>query len=227
LTDLGHIAFESLSDDCLSGRPGERGLTHQHLVEHRAQAVDIRAAVEIAIPCRLLRAHVGRGPDAHASLGELIPAFAQGAGDAEVGHQGAAVLCQEQVFGLDVTVHDTVLVGILQGSRGIGGYSEGIVHRELRFTPEPVAQRLALDVRHGEPQLANGFARVEHGQDVGVLEPCGGLDLASEAVRAERLSQLGVEDLESDRPLVSEVVGQEHRGHAAAPELALEAVAIY
>ena len=39
-------------------------------------------------------------------------------------------------------------------------------------------------------------------------------------------AELRVEDLEGDRPVVLEVVGQVHRGHPAAAELALERVAV-
>ena len=38
--------------------------------------------------------------------------------------------------------------------------------------------------------------------------------------------QLGMQHLERDRAVVPEVLGQEDRGHAAAPELALEPVAL-
>ena len=59
-----------------------------------------------------------------------------------------------------------------------------------------------------------------------MLQPGGELDLALEALGAERGGQLGVEHLERDRPVVAEVVGEVDRGHAAAPELALDAVAV-
>ena len=85
---------------------------------------------------------------------------------------------------------------------------------------------LALDEGHGEPELPGGLAGVVDREDVRVLQAGGGLDLALEAVGAERLGQLGMEHLERDRPLVPEVVGQKDRGHAPAPEFALEAVAI-
>ena len=58
-----------------------------------------------------------------------------------------------------------------------------------------------------------------------MLEPGGEPDLALEALGAERGGQLGVEHLERDRAVVLEVLGQVDRGHAAAPELALERVA--
>ena len=52
------------------------------------------------------------------------------------------------------------------------------------------------------------------------------MDLAQEALGAERGGELGAEHLEGDLAVVLEVVGQVDRGHAAAPELALEHVAV-
>ncbi len=52
------------------------------------------------------------------------------------------------------------------------------------------------------------------------------LDLAKEALGAERAGELGVEDLEGHRPVVAEVLGEVDGGHAAAPELAVEPVAV-
>ena len=51
-------------------------------------------------------------------------------------------------------------------------------------------------------------------------------DFPLEALGAERGSKLGMEHLERDRAVVPEILGQEHRGHATAPKLALEPVAI-
>ena len=70
------------------------------------------------------------------------------------------------------------------------------------------------------------LARVVDGEDVGVLQPGGELDLALEPLGAERGGELGEEHLEGDRAVVPEVLGQVDRGHAAAAELALEPVAV-
>ena len=59
-----------------------------------------------------------------------------------------------------------------------------------------------------------------------MLEPGGELDLAEEALGAERGGELGMEHLERDRAVVPEVLGQVDGGHAAAAELALDAVAV-
>jgi hypothetical protein len=59
-----------------------------------------------------------------------------------------------------------------------------------------------------------------------MLQPRGELDLSKEALGPERHCQFGVQDLERDRPVVLQVLGEEHRGHAAAPELALKRIAV-
>ena len=60
---------------------------------------------------------------------------------------------------------------------------------------------------------------------MGVLEPGGEPDLPLEALRAERGRQLGMEHLERHRAVVLQVLRQEHGGHPAPAQLALEQVA--
>ena len=119
-----------------------------------------------------------------------------------------------------------MLVGVVQRAGRFPPDLEGHVHRELPLAADPVAEALALDEGHGEPQPAGGLARVQHGEDVRVLQPGGEADLALEALRPQRGGQLGVEHLERHRPVVPEVVGEVDDGHAPAAELALDRVAI-
>jgi len=59
-----------------------------------------------------------------------------------------------------------------------------------------------------------------------VLQPGAEPDLAEEPVGAQHLSQVGMEDFEGYRPIMLEVVRQENRGHTAAPQLAVDPVAV-
>ena len=70
--------------------------------------------------------------------------------------------------------------------------------RQLAAPGQPVAERLALDVRHDVVEEAVGLARVEQRQDVGVLQAGGDLDLADEPLRAQRGRELGAEHLDRD-----------------------------
>ena len=59
-----------------------------------------------------------------------------------------------------------------------------------------------------------------------MLEAGDRLDLALEALGAERVGHLGVQHLERHRPLVPKVVGQKNGGHATPPQLTFEPVAV-
>jgi hypothetical protein len=51
------------------------------------------------------------------------------------------------------------------------------------------------------------------------------LDLTKEPVGADGGRKVGTEDFQGDLAVVAEVLGQEHHGHAALAELALEVIA--
>jgi hypothetical protein len=63
-------------------------------------------------------------------------------------------------------------------------------------------------------------------QNVRVLEPGDELDLALEALRTEGGGDLGVEDLERDRAVVPQIMGEVDDSHPTTSELALDAVAV-
>ncbi len=57
-------------------------------------------------------------------------------------------------------MHHPVLVGVAERLGCFPRDPERVVERKLRLALEPVPERLALDVGHGEPQLPRGFAGV-------------------------------------------------------------------
>ena len=59
-----------------------------------------------------------------------------------------------------------------------------------------------------------------------MLQAGGDPDLLEESLRSERGGELGAQDLERDGPIVPEVVREVDHGHAAASELALDAIPI-
>jgi hypothetical protein len=124
---------------------------------------------------------------------------------------------EEQVLRLDVAVDDAVVVGVLERLGRVARDPERLVHRKASLPPEPVAERLALHVGHGEPEPAGGLTRIVDRQDVGMLEPGGEADLPLEPVGAEGGGQLRQQHLERHRPVVLEVAGEIDHGHAAAP----------
>src|SRR4029079_9926669 len=72
----------------------------------------------------------------------------------------------------------------------------------------------------------NDLARVIQGDDVGVLQRGGDLDLPEEALPSQGDRELGLEHFQRDGATVLEIGGEEHHGHAAVAELALDPVAV-
>src|SRR5580698_8023037 len=99
-----------------------------------------------------------------------------------------------------------------------------IIKWELLLAEEPAAQRLTIDVGHGEPELPIRLAAVVHAQDVWVLEARADPDLPKESLGSHHLRQIGVQDLDGDGAVVPNVVGEKDGSHAAVPELALDPV---
>jgi hypothetical protein len=99
---------------------------------------------------------------------------------------------------------------------------ERVGQGKLTFALELPPERLALDVGHGEPELAVGIAGVVDRQDMRMLQPGRRADLAKEPLAAEALRERGEQDLEGD----GEIVGEVDDGHAPAPELPLKRVSL-
>src|SRR2546429_3504873 len=214
-------------DDGLGGGPRERRLAHQHLVHDARQAVLVAAAIDVLAAGGLLRAHVGGRAHDRAGLREMprVARRAQGPRDAEVRHHCRPPR-QHDVFRLDIAVHDPVAVRVRERARHLRRDAQRVLLGQLLLALEPVAQRFALDVRHDVIEEAGGGTRVVQRQDVGVLQPGRNLDLAQEPLGAEGRRQLRVQDLDRHRPVVLQIVGQEHGGHAAASQLPLHRVAV-
>ena len=148
------------------------------------------------------------------------------AGDAEVGHQGVAFAGDQDVLRLDVAVDEPLAVGVVERAARLGRDPDRLGHRQRTLPPEPIAEALAADERHGEPEEPVALARVVHRADVGVLQTGCGLDLPAEAVHAHAGGQLGEEDLHHDLAAERRLHRQEDPAHAPAAQLALEPVDI-
>jgi hypothetical protein len=72
---------------------------------------------------------------------------AQRFGHAEVGHECVAI-AQQDVFGLDVTVDHAASVGVRERVQHVAQNAKGFWDRQLAGASQPLAKRLALDVRH-------------------------------------------------------------------------------
>ena len=205
---------------------GERRVAGEHLVQHRAEGIDVRAARDLPLAHRLLGAHVVRRAQAHPGLGHPRAArLARRERDPEIGHQRLAVV-QQDVLRLDVPVHHAVAVGVVERRGDLGGDPHRVGHGELLLPVHPVAQRLPLDERHDVEEVAVGLARVEQRQDVRVLQVGRELDLGQEPLGADDRGELGPKHLERHPPVVADVLGEVDGGHPAGADLPVEAIAV-
>ena len=203
------------------GRPA-----HQQLVEHAAEGVDVRARVDGVAP-GLLGAEVGGGAHHGADLGEvLVGVGGDGPGDAEVGDLHLAGGGDEHVAGLHVAVDDAVAVGEAEGGGHVGADVGHPVGVERALGAQDVRQRAAVDVLHDDEVGAVRLAPVVDADDVGVVEVGGRRGLPPEPLDERRVGgELGEQHLHGDGPVEQLVAGEEHLGHAAAPEAPVQLVA--
>ena len=122
LAQLPHRACRvrhDLQDDAWHRRARVRNLTREHLVQHRAQRVDVRAVGDVLVRRRLLGRHVVRRAERHARLRHpSADGCAYRQRNPEVRHHCTTVV-QEDVLGLDVPVNHPVLVRVLERIRDL------------------------------------------------------------------------------------------------------------
>ena len=93
-----------------------------------------------------------------------------------------------------------------------------------RSIGKALSQRTPLDERHRVIRQASHLARRQNGDDVGLLQSRGELDLPREPLSAEPLGQLWREYFDHDSPSQRAFLGEKHARHAAAAELPLYGV---
>ena len=175
----------------------------------------------------LFRTQVVGGSHYQAVLGDpaSVARFISGIGNAEIGQQGAAAV-PEDVFRFDVPMNRTHRVGVAQRLGQIGSDADDFVDRERPFLIEPLPQGLAVDERHDVVKRVADLARVEQGNQIGMDQTGGEVNLPAEALGAESRRDLGAQDLDRDRPIQPGIVGQQHGSHTPATKLLLHIEAV-
>ena len=177
----------------------------------------VAAAVE-GVPANLLGAHVVDGAHHHPRLGDPGRAELR---DAEVHDLGRAVLEQPDVGGLDVAVHDAVLVREVQPAQHLGHDLELLLHEEGIAGAH---DRLQVDPRqqlHRDVGKAAVLPQLEDGDDVRVLEARRRPRLDLEALPALLVEgAFRGEGLDRDLALQDFVPAAVDHAHPAAPDAA-------
>ena len=198
-----------------------RHAADQHLVEDDAEAVQIRASIQL-LAARLLGAHVVRRAHHRAGARHARRRII-GAGDAEIGQRRGAVIAQQDVVGLDVAVDETLLLRVVDRAGDFARHAQGEGDRAWRAV---LAQhRTAGKIFHRHVVIVAAAADIVDADDVAMMQARGDLGLAQEALAKIRIDQQGRRhDLQRDFAIHRFLDRQIHRGHAAAAKLAQQAV---
>ena len=224
------ILADMLVGDRDRGITDERRFAGEHLVEHAAQRVHVRAGVDL-VAARLLRRQVLRGADHRGGLGDGVAGVGERAGDAEVHHLHRARLADHDVGGFDVAVDDAVLMAEVQRLAGVCDDLDGPLGRHRALGVHDVAQRHTLDVLHHDvgqrPGGRLGLPGVVHRDDGWVIQRGRVLRFAAEPqIEARVARQVGAQHLDRDVAVQPQVACQVDFGHAAEAEDLAEFVPI-
>src|ERR1043166_9994291 len=103
----------------------------EHLVEHAAECIDIRAAVQRLRSGRLLRRHVGRCSYGESGFRDRVAAGRRDrARDAEV-HQQGMTAGEKNVLRFDIAMYDTASMSVGEGVGTSLGNANRLVERKL------------------------------------------------------------------------------------------------
>ena len=194
----------------------------EHLVGDHAQRKDVAAGVDGHAP-RLLGRDVGRCADDGARAGNL--ALVEQPSHAKIGEYCPAIPREQDVRRLDVAVHDAEAVGIVQGRGDLIDDAHRLGHRQRLSLAKQICQGRPVDVLHGDKVAAAGSPCLVHPDDVGMCQGKDGLGLALKAQpRFGVVAKLRWQHLKGHLVALSLVHSEVHLAHAAAPELAHDAI---
>ena len=201
----------------------ERDMAGEHLVEHAAGGVHVRAGVD-ALSLELFRGGVVERPDERAH--PCAPWAARRLGEAEVGEVDllAIALAREQDVGrLDVAVHESVRVRGIEGGGQLGQDPAGAGGTQPALGRDHGAQVGPLDIAHRDVQQTGCVADLVDRDHVRMLDR--GRDLAFVLEAGAELGVVGElrrHDLQRDRARRPQLLGPVHDAHAATAGDALD-----
>ena len=143
--------------------------------------------------------------------------------DAEIGENGVP-LVEEDVLRLDVAVDDALRVRVVERAGNFPRDGKNIVDAQRTLSGKHIAKRSALDKRHHIERVPFDFARVEQRQDVRMAELRRDRDLTEKSLHVDRGRDFPAHELDRDRALELQVIGEIDRRDSAATELTPDSV---
>ena len=196
-------------------------LTAEHLVDDNPQCPDVRTFVDELASC-LLRRHVGDGAERRADDRHLGERFGVARGHVscqpEIKDLDLALWGDDDVRRLQISMNDSRGVRSRQSGGHLAGIGDDLGYREWS-TLDPLFQRFATAVRHGDERTALPVANLVDGFDVRVIERACCLRLANQTfLRMPIAGRALGEELERHLPVKPEILGEIDGAHAARAE---------
>ena len=175
-------------------------LSREQLVEDDSQGVDIARGGH-GVPVELLRARVVERHRPHIRLCQhrlRRGLRVQELGDPEIQHLGRPVRGHEDVAGLQIAMHNEVLMRVLDGPAHDPEQLQALVAGQAA-TVAILVNRDPVDVLHHQVgQAPVGCAAVEEPNDVGMIERCQGLPLVPKPAYHVFAGQVRQHDFDCD-----------------------------
>jgi hypothetical protein len=161
-----------LLDDLRRREPREGRAAGDHVIERRAQRVDVRPTVEVGFAAALLGRGVAGAPDEEAVLREARGVVARGTREPQVEELGGAVGRDHDVRGFHVAVDEAAGVRVLEGLGDRARDGDDLLLRERAALLQALAEVLALYVFE-RAEVAFAFlviAELDAADDVRMVE---------------------------------------------------------
>ena len=193
---------------------GERRTPGQQLIGKRSHSIYVGSMIYVRIGSGLLGRHIGRCAERYASGSELIAArgFTHCLSYTEIHYQRVAAR-EHHVVGLDVAVHNTLLMRVSQRIHHFANDLYCFVYRQLTVFCDAMPQGLAFDVGHHVVEETVRFTGVVQRQDVRVCEIGGYLNLSEESLGTQCGGELGAQYLQRNLAVVLEILREIHGSH--------------
>ena len=203
--------MENACHELVGGFAHERGPPSDAAKQQGAERIHVRARIDVFVPARLFRCHVGGRPDHGAGHGQCLHAGTARKAVVEELDPVEPPVDEEDVRRLDVTVDDALLVGDAERRRDLDRDAHRLAHAQV-CAREARGQVLSLQPLHDEVELVGNPTMSEVSHDAGMPQRRQRFDLALEAIGRGR----GPHGLYGhERPGVS-IDAAVHHAHTAA-----------
>lgn len=217
--------FLGVRDDELGGVANKRNFASEHFVCADGKRIQVSALVD-DLPRDLLGRHVFGCPHKEARFGEAPCFVVTRHRNSEVGQEDAAVLVDEDVLGLDIAVDRSLCVCIIECQCDRADQDGNDFARQRTTFADDGIDAPPIDELHGEVLNTLGFADVEQGHDVWVLQTCDDFAFAAKSGRKFGIAgKLWGKHFECNRPAKYGVGGAVDPCHPATTDLGMYFVA--